>query len=51
MEEKKLHIVDIDLPPNKTPGLFAKITVKPSYAITSIKQSPVLKGHLFLVLS
>ena len=26
-------------------------TVKPVHAITSIKQSPVLKGHLFLVLS
>jgi hypothetical protein len=51
MEEKKLHIVDIFLPPSKTPGLFAKITVKPAYAVTSIKQSPVLKGHLFLVLS
>ena len=51
MEEKKLHIVDIHLPPSKTPGLFAKIAVKPAYAVTSIKQSPVLKGHLFLVLS
>jgi hypothetical protein len=27
------------------------ITVKPAKAVTSIKQSPVLKGHLFLVLS
>ena len=26
-------------------------TVKPAYTVTSIKQSPVLKGHLFLVLS
>jgi hypothetical protein len=26
-------------------------TVKPAHAGTSIKQSPVLKGHLFLVLS
>ena len=26
-------------------------TVNPAYAVTSIKQSPVLKGHLFLVLS
>ena len=26
-------------------------TVKPAHAVTSIKQSPVLKGHLFLVLS
>jgi hypothetical protein len=25
-------------------------TVKPAHAVTSIKQSPVLKGHLFLVL-
>jgi hypothetical protein len=25
--------------------------VKPAYAVTSIKQSPVLKGHLFIVLS
>ena len=28
-----------------------KYTVKPVQAVTSIKQSPVLKGHLFLVLS
>jgi hypothetical protein len=26
-------------------------TVKPAYAVTSVKQSPVLKGHRFLVLS
>ena len=26
-------------------------TVKPDHAVTSIKQSPVLKGHIFLVLS
>ena len=26
-------------------------TVKPAHAVTSVKQSPVLKGHLFLVLS
>jgi hypothetical protein len=26
-------------------------TVKPAHAVTSIKQSPVLKGHHFLVLS
>jgi hypothetical protein len=26
-------------------------TVKPAHAVTSIKQSSVLKGHLFLVLS
>ena len=26
-------------------------TVKPAHEVTSIKQSPVLKGHLFLVLS
>ena len=25
-------------------------TVKPAHAVTSIKQSPVLKGHLFLVI-
>ena len=33
--------------------LFRKIiyTVKPVHAVTSIKQSPVLKGHHFLVLS
>ena len=28
-----------------------KYTVKPAHAVTSIKQSPVLKGHLFLILS
>jgi hypothetical protein len=27
------------------------ITVKPAHAVTSIKQSPVLKGQLFLVMS
>jgi len=26
-------------------------TVKPAHVVTSIKQSPALKGHLFLVLS
>ena len=26
-------------------------TVKPAYAVTSIKQPPAFKGHLFLVLS
>ena len=26
-------------------------TVKPACAVTSVKQSPVIKGHLFLVLS
>ena len=26
-------------------------TVKPAHAVTSIKKSPVLKGHIFLVLS
>jgi len=28
-----------------------KYTVKPVYVVTSIKQSPVLKGHPFLVIS
>ena len=28
-----------------------KTTVKPAQATTSIKQSPVIKGHLFHVLS
>jgi hypothetical protein len=27
------------------------ITVKPVDVVTSIKQSPVLKGHIFIVLS
>ena len=26
-------------------------SVKPAHVVTSIKQSPVLKGHIFLVLS
>jgi hypothetical protein len=26
-------------------------TVKPAHVVTSIKQSPVLKGHIFLILS
>ena len=28
-----------------------KDTIKPTHAVTSIKQLPVLKGRLFLVLS
>jgi hypothetical protein len=28
-----------------------RITVKPAHVIISIKQLPVLKGHLYLVLS
>jgi hypothetical protein len=31
--------------------IFYVYTVKHAYVVTSIKQSPVLKGHLFLVLS
>ena len=30
---------------------ISSVTVKPTYTVTSIKQSPVLKGHLFHVLS
>jgi hypothetical protein len=30
--------------------LMSLNTVKPAHVITSIKQSPVLRGHLFLVL-
>jgi len=26
-------------------------TLKPAYAVTPVKQTPVVKGHLFLVLS
>jgi hypothetical protein len=53
MEEKKLHIVDIFLPPSKTPGLFVKITVKPAYAVTCIKRSSLMRlfGLLILVKS
>jgi len=32
--------------PIKTLGLIIS-TVKPAYAVASIKQSPVFKGHLF----
>ena len=35
----------------ETEDALEGITVKPSHQITSIKQSPVLKDHLFLVLS
>ena len=28
-----------------------KTTVKPVHVVTSIRQSPVLKGHIFLVMS
>jgi len=31
--------------------LFKTDTVKPVHTVTSIKQSPVLKGHMFIVLS
>ena len=31
--------------------LHKQYTVKPAHVITSIKQSPILKGHLFLVMS
>jgi hypothetical protein len=31
--------------------ISVKYTVKPAHTVTSIKQSPVLKGHIFLVLS
>ena len=30
---------------------YFETTVKPAHAVTSIKQSPVLKGHFFLVQS
>jgi hypothetical protein len=30
---------------------FLLTTDKPAHAVTSIKQSPVLKGHLFTVLT
>ena len=30
-------------------SFFSKNTVKPAQAITSIKQSPVLKDHFFFV--
>ena len=37
---------------HKTCGtIVLDYTVKPVHVFTSIKQSPVLKGHLFLVLS
>jgi len=32
-------------------NLKIQITVKPDHVVTSIKQSPILKGHLFLVMS
>jgi len=31
--------------------MFTEDTVKPAHVVTSIKQAPVLKGHIFLVLS
>jgi hypothetical protein len=34
-----------------TSETFVKTTVKPAHAVTSIKQSTVLKGHIFLALS
>jgi hypothetical protein len=35
----------------KRAGYVSLNTVKPAHVVTSIKQSPVLKGHPFLVLS
>jgi hypothetical protein len=32
-------------------NLLPSSTVKPAHVVTSIKQSPVLKGHLYLALS
>ena len=32
----------------KVNTLYSKTTIKSAHAATSIKQSPVLKGHLFL---
>ena len=32
-------------------SFLQSITVKPAHAVTSIMQSPVLKGHIFIVLS
>ena len=32
-------------------ALFRDCTVKPAHEVTSIKQSLVLRGHLFLILS
>jgi hypothetical protein len=34
-----------------TSDIIYLYTVKPAHAVTSIKQSSVLKGHLFLVLT
>ena len=31
--------------------LGTEYTVNPAYAVTSVKQSPVLKGHLFPFMS
>jgi len=34
---------------NRYSSYIIRYTVKPAHVVTSIKQSPVLKGHLFLV--
>ena len=44
-------VVYIQLVSNDCTSTTKSNTVKPAHEVTSIKQSPVLKGHLFLVLS
>ena len=47
-----MHIFQLHVSKHKL-GLmpYVRITVKPAYAVTSIKQPPALKNHLLLVQS
>jgi len=45
----KILVINSDYDDHNFPDYTC--TVKPAHAVTSIKQSPALKGHLFLVLS
>jgi hypothetical protein len=44
-------LLTIDILKKKKKPPAGLTTVKPAHVVTSIKQSPVLKGHFFLVQS
>ena len=48
----QLNWFHTDIGINMNHGVLSILyTIKPAHAVTSIKQPPVLKGHIFLVLS
>jgi len=48
--DNQRYITEVWLMKGNRVGNSVVNTVKPAHVVTSIKQSPVLKGHLFLVL-